>query len=459
MKQKTIKNNFITPLANDSEWAVKYPKVDREYVWTYPLIHGPDEFRPEDIFKETGVPIISNDLVVYIHLPACLFRCPMCPFYVELVKSREQVLGYAKLVTKELEMYVKSGILDKYKLKAIYFGGGTASLIFPEDIGNIVKKIKQYIKNDNDVEVTLEGHPTLADYNYLSALYNVGVNRVSFGIQSFNDNELRAMGLKQTAKNNIDTLENAIKIGFNTVSADMLYRLPNQKVEDVRKQLGQFLDTGITSLSTYSLELSVRQGEQRNLQASDEEDKEMFYVINKELMDRGWNHTAQPDYSHKKHISKETIVTWRAPQGQTLGLGAGACSALNGSTYFNVHSIEEYKNVVNEGCLPILTGQKYNLADAMSRYMVLGSRCFYIPRKPFKDTFCIDLADVYAGEIRQLQELGLVSLDNEALRVTHKGLYYVDNISKVFYSIDNRCHLQPWGEKMKGAVASNYLSM
>ncbi|HAU86876.1 MAG TPA: hypothetical protein DCW90_15710 [Lachnospiraceae bacterium] len=459
MKQKVLKNNYITPLVSEKEWAVKYPEVDREYVWTYPLIHGPEPFQVKDIFKKSLVPSLSNDLVVYIHLPACLFRCPMCPFYVELVKSREQVMGYAKLVIKELEMYAKTGILSKYNLKAIYFGGGTASLLFPDDIGQIVKRIKSYIKHDDSVEVTLEGHPSLVDYNYLSELHNVGVNRVSFGIQSFNNDELKAMGLKQTAEKNRETLDSAIKIGFNTVSADMLYRLPYQKVEDVRKQLNQFLETGITSLSTYSLELSVRQASQQNYQASEEEDKEMFYMINEELMNREWNHTAQPDYSHKKHISKETIVTWTAPQGQTLGLGAGACSALNGSTYFNVHSMEEYKRVLDEGCLPVLTGQKYNFTDAMSRFMVLGARCFVLPRKPFKQAFGIDLADVYANEIKMLSNQGLVELTNDALLVTKKGKYYVDNISKVFYSLDNRCHLQPWGEKMKGAVANDYLYM
>jgi|GEM_PF-1548489 len=459
MKQKTIKNNFITPIVSDSEWTAKYPKVDREYVWTYPLLHGPEEFRAKEIFSEPNVPIISNDLVVYIHLPACLFRCPMCPFYVELVKSREQIMGYANLLIKELEMYEKTGVLSKYNLKAIYFGGGTASLLFPDDVGKIVKNVMKCIKNDGNVEITLEGHPVLADYNYLSALHSVGVNRVSFGIQSFCDDDLRVMGLKQTAKSNFKTLENATKLGFNTVSADMLYRLPNQKPNDVLIQLNQFLETGITSLSAYSLELSVRQGEQIKMQASEEEDKEMFYLINETLLHKNWNHTAQPDYSHKSHISEETVVTWKAPQGQTLGLGAGACSSINGNTYFNVHSMEEYNNVISEGCLPILSGQKYTLADAMSRYMVLGARCFNLPRKPFFDAFGIDMFDVFSNEIYQLSKLGLVSKDEDALNITRDGKYYVDNISKTFYSLENRCHVQPWGEKMKGAVAKDYLSI
>lgn len=456
MNLKTIKNNYINPVVPYNEWTKQYPVVDREYIWTYPLIHGPQQFNPEKIFIDSPIPILSKDMVIYIHTPACLFRCPMCPFYVEVVRSREQILGYADYIIREFMLYQETGLLEQYNLKAIYFGGGTASLLFPEDINRIITNIIKNIHCDSNLEITVEGHPTLADYNYLSALRETQVNRVSFGIQTFDEKELRIMGLRQTVKENYAAIENSLNLNFNTVSADMLYRLPNQNVEGVRKQLNQFLETGITSISTYSLELSVRQAEQQKLQADDECDKAMFYTINDELMKRNWNHTAQPDYSHKEHICQETIVTWTAPQGQTLGLGAGACSSLNNNTYHNVHDIAEYKKVLLENCLPILSGQIFSYADAMSRYMVLGTRSFVMKREPFKKAFGVDLADVFAHEIEQLSNLGLVELNNDSLVVTREGKYYVDNISKMFYSLENRCHLQPWGEKIKGAKATSY---
>lgn len=457
MISKMLKNNSFTPLVSEEEWHNMYPNVDREYVWTYPLIHGSQPFDPRDIFRDAKVPIASYDTVVYIHVPACLFRCPMCPFYVEIVKSRDDLLGYADAIIKELKMYAKANVLKKLNLKTIYFGGGTASLLYPEDIGRIIKNVKELIPHKNEVEITVEAHPKTIDYNYMSALTAYGVNRVSFGIQSFREDTLKTLGLRQTPELNKKALQDAIKLGFKTVSADMLYRTPGQTLEDLKQQIDEFLSYGITSLSAYSLELSVREGSLRSLQPDDNVDREMFYLINDKMNEIGWNHTAQPDYSHPDHIHQETVVTWKAPQGQTIGLGAGSCSAFNGVSYYNVHDINEYLKVVSEGCLPVLTGQTYTIEDAMSRYLVLGARSFDMQGKPFRDTFGVELTEVFGPEIRLLEEQGLLRRNGTGVEVTRKGKYYVDNISKTFYTVANRCHLQPWGEKMKGAVATSYL--
>jgi oxygen-independent coproporphyrinogen-3 oxidase len=457
MSIKVLKNNSFTPIVSEKDWHAIYPEVDREYIWSYPLIHGPQPFNPLDIVGDAKVPLVSYDTVVYIHVPACLFRCPMCPFYVELVKNRDDLLGYADAVIKELRMYSKANVLKKLNLKTIYFGGGTASLLYPEDIGRIINNIKELIPHKTEVEITVEAHPSVVNYNYLSAIRAHGVNRVSFGIQSFKEDTLKILGLKQTPETNRKALENAIRLGFKTVSADLLYRTPGQTFYDLEQQLKEFLSFGITSLSAYSLELSVREGNLKEMQPDENIDQEMFYLINDTLTELGWHHTAQPDYSHSEHIHQETIVTWKAPQGQTIGLGAGSCSAFNGVNYYNVHDIKEYLNVISEGCLPILTGQAYTLEDAMSRYPVLGARCFNILGKPFKDSFGINFIDVFGPEVRKLEEQGLVKRNETGVEVTKKGKYYVDNISKTFYSLANRCHLQPWGEKMKGAVAASYL--
>lgn len=456
MNQETLKENRFTPRVKENEWHDRYPAVDREYVWSYPLIHDFDTFNPANILKESKIPMGSNDTVVYIHVPACLFRCPMCPFYVEIVKGREDLIGYADAVIKEFKMYAKSNLLDKLNLKTIYFGGGTASLLYPKDIKRIIDCIKEVIPHKDEIEITVEGHPSVVDYDYLKEIKEYGVNRVSFGIQSFRKDELKTLGLRQTPEDNRRALENATKLGFKTVSADLLYRTPGQTIEDLKKEIKEFMDCGITSMSAYSLELSVREDNLQNLQPEESIDKEMFYLINDTMNEMGWNHTAQPDYSHTDHIHQETIVTWKAPQGHTIGLGAGSCSAFNGSTYYNVHDMKEYIETVEKGWLPVLAGQTYTLEDAMSRYAVLGARCFDISGEHFKKIFGVEFNEVFGQEIRLLESQGLVERKGTGIVVTRKGKYYVDNISKTFYSLANRCHLQPWGEKMKKAVADKY---
>ena len=451
--------NMYTPLVDESEWLQKYPDVDREYVWSYPLIHENNIFSPQSIFEISDIPMASYDTVVYVHVPACLFRCPMCPFYVELINNRTELDGYGDTIIKELMMYEKSPIISKLQVKSIYFGGGTASLLPAKDIGKIISKIRKVFSIKEEIEITVEGHPAVVDYNYLSEIRQYGVNRVSFGIQSFNDATLKSLGLRQTKEANISAIQNSKKVGFYTVATDMLYRTPNQTIDDLENQLKTFYNFGVNSISAYSLELSVRQGSLSKDQPNEEIDKEMFYYINNFFNEKGWDHTAQPDYAQRSHVQKEILVTWKAPQGQTIGLGAGACSSFNGVNYYNVHNMSEYHRVVNEGCLPVLTGQKYTIEDAMSRYAVLGARCFFLSYSEFKKVFGMEFEQAFSPVVDLLEFQGLVRRTIDGVEVTKKGKYYVDNISKSFYSIANRCHLQPWGEKMNGAVAEKYLKI
>ena len=457
MKFYSIKNNSYTPFVGTG-WCKEYPEIDREYVWYYPLQYGGNAFNPKNIFTKAKVPLASNDGVVYIHVPACLFRCAICPFYVELIESRRELLGYAQAIIQELRMYTKAELTKHLNLKTIYFGGGTASLLYPEDIKCIIDEIKEIIPNNNNIEITLEGHPSTVDYNYLSSVHAYGVNRVSYGIQTFDQKTLSSLGLKQTVEENEKVLKDSLEIGFKTVAADLLYRTPNQSLEDLKVQLDRYFDIGVHSISTYSLELSVRQGALFNKLPSEEDDKEMFYFINNYMKEKGWIHIAQPDYAHPDHIQQELLTSWKAPQGQIIGLGAGACSSFNGNNYYNVHDIKEYLNVVSEGCLPVLTGQEYSLADALSRYMVLGVRCFEISKSNFENKFGKKIDKLFESEIKELVEKGLIEAD-DLIRVTEKGKYYIDNISKKFYTNDNKGHLQPWGEKMKGAISNFYLKV
>ena len=269
--------NMYTPLVDESEWLKKYPDVDREYVWSYPLIHENNIFSPQSIFEISDIPMASYDTVVYVHVPACLFRCPMCPFYVELINNRTELDGYGDTIIKELMMYEKSPIISKLQVKSIYFGGGTASLLPAKDIGKIISKIRKVFSIKEEIEITVEGHPAVVDYNYLSEIRQYGVNRVSFGIQSFNDATLKSLGLRQTKEANISAIQNSKKVGFYTVATDMLYRTPNQTIDDLENQLKTFYNFGVNSISAYSLELSVRQGSLSKDQPNEEIDKEMFY--------------------------------------------------------------------------------------------------------------------------------------------------------------------------------------
>ena len=436
------------------KWMNKYPKMDREYIWYYPLFRT-NNFDTLSIWKDSTVPILSKNAGIYFHIPVCKSKCHMCPFYFELTNEFNDLQSYVNAMIKELELYSKHSLSKELNISSIYFGGGTASLLDPKEIDILINEVKNLYDVNENVEITLECHPNYTDKLYLQSVFDSGINRVSFGIQSFDDKHLLTLGRKQNPKKSMNLIKYACEIGFKTVGADFIYRIPGQRIDDVLNDLRKAEDLGINSLSVYSLD-PIENTKYFNKIPSEDIDRQMFYSINKYLIDKGWIQVAQPDYAKRGHENKEINISWAAPQGQIIGIGAGAWSNFNNVGYCNVHDIREYIKLIRNDFIPILSGQLYNLDDAMSRYLVLGVRCLNVPYEPFVKTFGIDFRDIYHDKIKHLKKIGLIVESESFLSVTHNGLIYVDNISKTFYSNSNRCRLQPIGSALKGLNQNSY---
>lgn len=433
---------MINRIVSEREWHNLFPDVDQEYVWEYPLFRGPSE-SSLSLFHKSNLPL-SNELSIYIHVPFCLYRCPMCGFYMELARDRNFSKPYTNVLLTEFRKYKNTFDFSSRRLKSIYFGGGTASLLEPEDIERIISCIKDAIPVDEHIEITIENHPNTATYDYLRELKDIGINRVSFGIQSFDDNDLSVLKLLQTSKRNCEVLDEALSLGFKTVAADLIYRIPKQTTETFLDNIQRLIHLGVSTISLYSMSLSDRQKDLAPYLPDDFTDKDMFYRSLALLEENHYIQIAQPDFCLPNHINQDCILTWKAPQGEQISLGAGAWSYFNGFLYCNTHNSKKYTaDVLSQG-FSIQQLQKATIDDQMSRYMVLGARCFNIPAKPFQEYFGVNLFDVYGQEIRLLKAQGLVRTEKDAIIVTPEGKYYVDNISKTFYSPANRCRLQPY---------------
>lgn len=433
---------MINELVTEREWHHLYPEVDQEYVWEYPLFRGESE-PGKNLFESQDTPL-SNDLGLYIHVPFCLYRCPMCGFYMEIVKDRSFSKRYTDALIKEFMTYKAHFDFSTKKLKSVYFGGGTASLLEAEDVGRIVTLIKDTITNNETVEITVENHPNIATKKYLEDLKKIGVNRVSFGIQSFDDADLRLLKLKQREEQNVKILQTALGVGFDTVAADLIYSIPNQTIDVFLSNVNKLISMGVSTISLYSMGLSERQEDLYDLMPSQEVEHQMFSESMQLLLENGYVQVAQPDFCLPNHINHDTEITWKAPQGEQISLGAGAWSYYNNFLYCNTHNSKKYMEDVFNNGYSIQYIQKATLDDQMSRYMVLGARCFDIPDEPFKNYFGASIFDIYGQEIRLLESQGLIERTKTGISVTMNGRYYVDNISKTFYSPANRCRLQPY---------------
>jgi oxygen-independent coproporphyrinogen-3 oxidase len=230
----------------DPDWWAEYPQVDREYIWTYPIALR--EMSGEPLWNTPINDLMSQNLSIYIHIPYCRRDCPFCTFMRIPTKSSD-FSSYADCLTTEIKMYGMHPSAKHMNVSSIYFGGGTASLLSKPQIAKVIKTIHESFSVVEGVETTIECHPDEVNNQYLIDLKSIGINRVSFGVQSFNNRFLNAIGRKQNCKHSEQIIRQAVDIGFHSVSVDLMYRLPGQSLSDVESDLTKAIDMGIHSIS------------------------------------------------------------------------------------------------------------------------------------------------------------------------------------------------------------------
>ena len=413
--------------------------------------HSLGEFDPTSIVSPVIVPMFADHMTIYVHVPFCQFICKMCPFTHEPL-GRKDLTRYVRALCQEIKFY---GLLSEARARlvtSLYFGGGTASSLLPEQVDLILGVIRENFTLTEDCQVTLECHPRTVDAGYLRAIHQCGINRVSFGIQSFNRDNIRSISLHQKVEQSASILETALNTGFNCVAMDLMFRYPDQRVDDLRLELDTALSIGVQAISTYALDTDLRDMKSaRERQLSIATERDMYYYLHDRLMEAGFIHVAQPDYALPETQNRQLVDLWGAPQAQNLSFGAGAFSEnYNGCTWANIHDSTGYSEVVERGQLPILMGQQHNWDDAVSRYPALGVRCLEFATEPFRAATGVALEELYRVELGLLQDRGWIEFSNGRLRVTRTGKFFIDNISKTFFNPRNRGKSQIWAVQLEG---------
>ncbi|WDV46527.1 coproporphyrinogen-III oxidase family protein [Clostridiaceae bacterium M8S5] len=428
------------------------------YTWCYPINLG--DVNPLEIWKEnSNVKMYPKRMTLYIHVPYCKFICSMCPFTHEPL-NLEKLNAYVEALLKEIKLYAKHNLSKKVKISSIYFGGGTASLLKEEHIEAILSMIYKKYNVMSDCEITLECHPRTVDNNYLENIKKLGINRVTFGIQSFNQKFLDSLKLHQKVDQSIETIKRATQVGFKTVAMDLMYNFPDQKLEDLSNDIDKALDLGVQGISFYALDSEVRElDDVKQKQNILLDEKKMFNYIYDRMQEANFVQVAQPDYSLRGHENKQIMDLWGSPQCQNLGFGAGAFSeSFNGFTWANVHHPDKYISMMNQNRFPVLMGKKWSLDDAISRFPALGVRCLKLDLNIFDDMFDVKFKDIYKYEIQLLKRYEYIEIKDNTLSITQKGKFYIDNISKCFFNLSNRGKTQLWGCNLRDVMPNNEYS-
>jgi oxygen-independent coproporphyrinogen-3 oxidase len=273
----------------------------------------------------------AADLIgVYVHFPWCLAKCPYCDFvsYASAPDGIDRIehRGYADAVLREVD--VRASSVDGRRVGSVFFGGGTPSLWDPHQLGRVVERLRQTLSCAPDMEVTVECNPTSIDEDRARALFDVGVNRLSIGVQSLDDGRLRFLGRLHDAEGGLHAVRSVQRAGIKRISADLIFGLPAQSVEDARGEALALLELGLEHLSCYQLtiEPGTRFGELarrgRLPLAEDGRVAESFMAIDEALTARGLRHYEVSNYARPRSEARHNLGYWRGRE--YLGLGCAA---------------------------------------------------------------------------------------------------------------------------------------
>lgn len=423
------------------QWWQEYPNIDREYISVYPCdFHKID---PSRIWQK-------KEITFYVHVPFCQHICKFCVFNKYSYNEKQADL-YIDSIQKEINMYTNLPYVQGLKATALYYGGGTPTALNNDQLTQLMIHINEKLNIEEGAEITVEAYPMTVDREKLQLLRDLGANRVSFGVQSFNDNQLENLEIVHRSFDVLRAIDLARSVGFPSVSIDLMYKLPGQTLKEWESTLDKAVETGVNTISIYNFAIlpGTRIFKEALSQPNSQTEIQMYQLAIDFLHDHGYHQYSIADFALEGWECIYVTNLWRR-QTEILGFGPSAISySINGYAFWNIHNLQDYLEAVNSGRFPVMMGQEVSIAEKMSRLMVLGLRCLRVSRQKFRQEFNIDVTDVYNKQLDKLQSLGLITVSKEYVALTEKGKIYIDNISKKFFTPNNIGKIQPIGIELQ----------
>jgi oxygen-independent coproporphyrinogen III oxidase len=310
---------------------------------------------------------------IYIHIPFCSKRCTYCDFYTEV--APDLIPDLVKHLVKEIT--VRKDYLKNETISTIYFGGGTPSILSREQFSEILNSIFAVYTVEENAEITFEANPDDLTVDFFDSIKHLPFNRISIGIQSFDDNDLKRINRRHTADQAIKAVKNAQNAGFDNISIDLIYGLPLQSVEDWKKQLDIALSLNIQHVSAYGLtyEEGTALWKQREKglvkPIIDETMNEMYLLLVKKMKEKGFEAYEISNFALDGFRSKHNSSYWK--QNSYLGIGPSAHSYDLVSRQWNVASIKAYISAL-ENNTPYFEKEELTLYDRYNDYVMVSLR-------------------------------------------------------------------------------------
>ena len=364
-------------------------------------------------------------LELYVHIPFCVRKCQYCDF-LSGPSDEETKDRYIEALLKEIRTAEHT---EDYEIVSVFIGGGTPSALKAEAIASIMRTLQEQFFFCEDAEVTIEANPGTVDLEKLTIYRNVGINRLSLGLQSTDAEELKLLGRIHSYEEFLKSYEWAREAGFSNINIDLMFAIPGQTGEAWRQHLYQVAELNPEHISAYSL--IIEEGTpfaEQNLDLPDEDTEYQMYEDTAEILERyGYRQYEISNYAKQGYMCRHNAGYWQ--RREYLGFGLGASSLYRGMRFLNTRRMQEY---LKESRNPDQIRQDVTVLSRNERieeFMFLGLRMTEgISEKKFEENFDVRLMDVYGDILQKYEETGFMEHIETKWRLTRKGIHVSNHI-------------------------------
>lgn len=370
---------------------------------------------------------------LYIHIPFCRKKCNYCDFY--LITNTNILERF--LDNLDTEIKLQSQIYGSEKFDTLFIGGGTPSMLSIKQFEKLLNTLNKYFRISSGSEITTEANPEdFTDSDKLKSLRNAGINRISFGVQSFNDDELKFLTREHNAESAIKVIEKAKK-EFDNISIDLIYSLPNQSLINLSRTIDTAVRLDIPHISAYTLIFEketpiYNMMDRKEIKNNDDKlESEMYLMFSEKLIQNGYEHYEVSNYAKPGFESRHNLKYWE--YNDYLGLGPSAHSFFNGKRWNNFRNIIKYNINLQKNELAIENEHVLSEEEKKTEFIMLGLRSKGVNLLNYKKLFDTDFRDEFKKSVEIISDDKLGFFNSEYFRLTERGYLMVDEICAKYF--------------------------
>lgn len=379
-----------------------------------------------------------KELAIYVHLPFCVQKCLYCDFlsgptHLSLIDE------YIEKLTIEMQQHKE--FVQKYKIRSIFLGGGTPSILNVIQIEKVMNALYDIIGNQllENAEITIESNPGTLTEEKLKKYLELGINRISMGLQSTHNDELKNLGRIHSYEDFLDGFQKARNAGFKNINIDLMSGLPEQTLEKYETTLNRMIALNPEHISAYSLiveegtKFYEKYGTEEGMKKLPDEDTDrLMYQRTKEILSQaGYQRYEISNYAKEGYESRHNISYWTGID--YIGFGLGSSSYFQKKRYHNEENMKYYLQKLSQNENVMNLDEELTLQDQMEEFMILGLRMIKgISKTEFEERFQKDVLSVYGGPIQKLLQLNLLEENGDYLYLTEQGINVSNEIFTMF---------------------------